>query len=337
VFSLFIIIMLAFEEGTAEISKVSSLGVECKLLAQHYYQEFLIELPTITIASTPDSVASVRKSILRLRDLLDVCVFTYPFLSKKDDEIMDIRKLLDDGYAVIGSFKDLEMISHSPKDQEKSQSDVLDWVRKWNNRLADHRWDQFFLNPLPEHCSDRKYNSISGYFWKKAEKKPKSYYTGDQNLARLTYYLCEIVLDDYKLVLEEKDVTELDHDGEFHDFRKTLRAIDYVGTFQKNAKLTESIWASGVDYESLLETIKVVYTDLCILNDEIYSYLRDVEKCESDKKDEMKGKERRLKLKLKVKKEDLNKIWKNLKKKMEEELEFKKLIEKLERALISFE
>jgi len=322
---LLFLLFIVHSLGENHVNKPDSfptLGEECNALVDFYYQDFLVELPSLTIESTPDTVKDVRKSVLRLRDLLDVCVFTYPILSETDDKIADIRKFFDGGYEAIGKFKDLEFVKHTPEEQQKLLLKCLDWVRKWGDRSADSNYPQFMLSPLQDTFSDREYSSFSGFFWKKALKKPKTYYTGNQNLARLAHFMMEFILNAYELVIKVDDVTKLDSHEEFHDFRKTLRSLDYVGTFQAKASLPGSIWVDGFNVVPLLDELDIIYMDFGDLNSDIVSYLHDVEK--GDDKD-----------KLKKLKEKLNDTWKALKKKLDE-TGFEKLIESLQKGLLPF-
>jgi len=271
----------------------------------------------------PSDVGTFRKSILRLRDLLDVCVFSYE-TTDKEDKIMDIRRHLDDGYTAIGNFKDLEFVAHTPEEQQNLLLDCLDWARRWTDKSRDHKWDEFFLDPKKEQFQDREYKDLSGYYWKIAEKKPKTYLNGNENLARLTYHMMEFVLNAYHLVVKVKDVTELDNHDEFHDFRKVLRSIDYVATFQPDAGLDETIWKEDYDPSTDLETLNEIYGEFGDLNDKIYSYLHDVESGLPKEK-------------LEEEKKKLNAVWEKLKEDMDKVLHPVKMIESMEAGLKNFD
>jgi len=308
---------------------VSTFGAEltfgelCKPLAAYMYEDMAAELPTLTIDSKPGTVKDARKSVLRIRDLLDICVFAYPD-NEDDDQIADIRKLLDKGYERIGQFKDLEFVKHDDEEEEELLLECLDWVRKWDIENASHNNIAYMLNPSATHIySDRKYTELSGFFWKIAEAKPASKYTGIFNFARLANKMVDFIRDALDKVVKVEDVTDLDGHDEFHDFRKTLRSVDYVSTVFERAAMPEvTIFKPDFKPQPVLDLIDDIYMEFGDLNSDIVSYLHDVEKGED-------------KDKLKKKKEKLMEDWEDLKK-LIKKIEFDKVLKEYQEGLVAY-
>jgi len=112
---------------------------------------------------------------------------------------------------------------------------------------------------------------------KKIEKKAKAEYSGQQNIARLAKNLLDFSTVALVSTLEIDDVTKLDDHDEFHDFRKTLRSIDFVCTFQDDPKTGTIFKSTFTDKDVILGQIYVIYDKFGTLNDAIVSYLHNVE------------------------------------------------------------
>jgi len=303
---------------TAELT----YGEVCKSLVQYMYEDMAAELPTLTIDSKPDTVKDCRKAVLRLRDLLDICPFAYPD-SEEDDQIADIRSLVDKGYEKIGNFKDLEFVEHTPQEEEDLLFECLDWVREWGIENSSHNNIEFLLNPSPSHIFNRKYSELKGFFWKIAEAKPALKYNGILNFARLANKMVDFIRDALEKVLEVKDVTDLEGHDEFHDFRKTLRSVDYVSTVFDRAEMPQyTIFNPDFNVQPILDLIDNIYMEFGDLNSDIVSYLHDVERGEDKKK-------------LEKKKEKLMEDWEELKK-LVDKVDFDKTLKKFQDGLVAY-
>jgi len=136
--------------------------------------------------------------------------------------------------------------------------------------------------------------------------------------------LVEFIDDCLDNVVKIDDVTDLEGHDEFHDFRKTLRSLDYLADVQPNAGLEQSIFKDGFDPAKMLEDIDDVYMLFGDLNSDIVSYLHDVE-------DGKKSKD-----KLKEEKEKLNEDWKDIKNDLEKD-DFKSVLKDFQDELIKFD
>ncbi len=83
----------------------------------------------------PHEAKALRKTIGRLRDMVDIFVYAYP--DDDGDLWQDIRESLDDGYESMGEFKDLFDVQGVEADEAEYDEDevaelrevVLDWKR----------------------------------------------------------------------------------------------------------------------------------------------------------------------------------------------------------------
>lgn len=108
------------------------------------FQSAVDKLDVLTPQTGPDSVKSLRISILRARDCLDTFSFAYPYsapgavartrkeglVSRPDLDVWyELRLDLDTGYEFIGSFQDLDHsgVDFNDKDLKERRAKCLEW------------------------------------------------------------------------------------------------------------------------------------------------------------------------------------------------------------------
>lgn len=62
-------------------------------------------LNTLNETTMPDFVRPLRKSLLVIRNILDLFIFAYPLQSEKNDTFHVLRKDVNDGYTFVGNFQ----------------------------------------------------------------------------------------------------------------------------------------------------------------------------------------------------------------------------------------
>jgi len=235
----------------------------------HYYENMKANLQHLTKESLPTTVKDIRKSILFVRDTMDIFVFAYPDVDQKDSTWLKIRTLLDDGYTVIGAYQDLQYSNPSPDDQAKLLKVCLDWHQEWEDKKKKHNYADFIQNPLPNRLT--KPDDLFSYYWKVISKVPKDHLEGAENIARMLHYMNGYSVDTLTKVLLITDPVKLADHEEFHDFRKVLRSIDFVSSFM-SFMAPYSIFQAGFDPTPINTYVEVIRTSFGDINDQIANY-----------------------------------------------------------------
>ena len=190
----------------------------------------------------PHEAKDLRKQIVRLRDILDV----FPHNFAHELELWDeVRDGLDDGYTVVGDFKDLfdanpEAVEglqagRTPeyKDQKKlkeRRKKVLEWKKTFfaEGGLAEMIGTLFLdVKPL---SSENTVNSskYSDFFWGGVRVTPSALNSPAQNARLLVNAQAQISVEENPVVLKIKDPTTEENELVFHDHRKRLRTMTKV-------------------------------------------------------------------------------------------------------------
>lgn len=214
---------------------ISELAAKAKSVVDTGVQEFNSE-------SLPHQAKDLRKQIVRLRDILDV--FSHNFAHEL--ELWDdIRDGLDEGYTLVGDFKDLfdtnpdavESLGAGKEPKYKDERKLKERrkkVLKWKSvyfaegGLSEKIWSAF-LNIRPLNSSNvapsKKY---SDFFWGGVAALPVALNTPAQNARILVDAQADWALEEHPTVLAIKDPTTHDSEILFHDHRKRLRTIAKV-------------------------------------------------------------------------------------------------------------
>jgi len=190
----------------------------------------------------PHQAKDLRKQIVRLRDILDVYSHNFSHELELWD---DVRDGLDDGYTVVGDFKDLFDTNQDAvqalelggqpeyKDQKKlneRREKVLAWKKQYfaEGGLSEKVWVLFLdireLDPTNV-INSKKY---SDFFWGGVNAQPLPSASPAQNARRLIDAQAELAVDEHPEVLEMKDPSSEKNEIIFHDHRKRLRTIAKV-------------------------------------------------------------------------------------------------------------
>ncbi|NBW82308.1 hypothetical protein EBR21_11195, partial [bacterium] len=190
----------------------------------------------------PHQAKDLRKQIVRLRDILDV--FSYNF-AHEIDLWNEVRDGLDDGYTVVGEFKDLfdadavavaELSTGGEptyKDQKKlkeRRKKVLKWKLSYlSERGLSDKIQMVFGNIRPlEMVKIRPSKKFSEFFWGGVNVLPSPTNSPSQNARVLIDAQAELAFAEHPVVLDLKDPTTAENEIIFHDHRKRLRTIAKV-------------------------------------------------------------------------------------------------------------
>lgn len=180
----------------------------------------------------PHETKDMRKRIGILRESLDLFVYSY-WYTKKQDPWMQIRDFLDEGYELIGTYKDLYDIQNlnSPEDAvynraevEPLRREIQNWWTRWERSASDVYI--YLMTPSQENLYPRSKKELSRFYWGASELIPDLSLSGEANLARLCSDLLGTAAQDWPTVQKIKNpLSSLKEENQFHDFRKRLRSV----------------------------------------------------------------------------------------------------------------
>lgn len=217
----------------------------------------------------PHEAKDLRKQIVRLRDVLDVYPHNFAHELKLWD---DVRDGLDDGYTVVGDFKDL--FDASPKAvrdfEEGSQPEykdkkklnerrkkVLQWKSDYRKKGGlSEKTEALFLDiqTLSEN-NVKNSQKYSLFFWGGVLVQPSAKATPAKNARTLIDAQSDLARAEHPSVLAIKNPGTEKNELIFHDHRKRLRTIAKICNVA-NALESESCNAQAVkDLELLVSKL----------------------------------------------------------------------------------
>lgn len=180
----------------------------------------------------PHETKDLRKRIGALREMMDLFVYSY-WKTGKQDPWLEIRDFLDQGYELVGSYKDLYDIQNleSPEQAVYDEEEVLplrreiqNWWLRWSYSAKDVHG--YLTNPSQTRIYKRKKADLSRFYWGASELVPAFGNSGEENLAVLCRDLLHTALSDWPTVKKIKTpASSLEKENQFHDFRKRLRSV----------------------------------------------------------------------------------------------------------------
>lgn len=222
-------------ESQSYTDAIKELADEAKMVVDFGMNEF-------NENTLPHEAKELRKQIVRLRDLLDVFPHNFAHELKLWD---DVREGLDDGYTVIGDYKDLfdanpEARQNLDKGKEpryantKKLTDRRKAVLKWKS-------DYFMFGGLREQIdllfadireldtsSTKNSKKYSAFFWGGVSTQPLTLATPAENARRLIDAQAAMAIQEHSDVLGINDPSTEKNELLFHDHRKRLRTISKV-------------------------------------------------------------------------------------------------------------
>jgi len=197
-------------------------------------------LPILNDTAQPDSVKPMRKSLLLARNGLDVFVFAYPgadLANKKPrqgDVFSYLRDDLDVGYTLVGNFQDLSVVNksgnYSREDYLQRLGACLSWKKNFTIDIEKFAYKAYVLSASTTKFFPRKPHALSRDYWGNVSARPQKNLTGYQNIAILADGQLNNSVNFYDFVINLTDIWDPGYHDQFHDYRKLLRAIFFVGT-----------------------------------------------------------------------------------------------------------
>jgi hypothetical protein len=214
---------------------IAELAADAKTVVDAGIKEFNAE-------TLPHEAKDLRKQIVRMRDIMDI--FSHNF-AHETDLWDDVRDGLDDGYTVVGDFKDLfdtnpEAVDSLSAGKEPKYKDekklkerrkkVLRWKSHYfaEGGLSEKIRAAFFeIRPLDSSniVQSKKY---SDFFWGGVNQLPLALNSPAQNARILVNAQSDLADAEHPVVLAIKDPSTHENEILFHNHRKRLRTIAKV-------------------------------------------------------------------------------------------------------------
>lgn len=181
----------------------------------------------------------IRKKILKVRDSIDLFAYAMPSEEKSDQKMFEsLREDLDEGYELMGSFKDLFDIQNTDApDANYNVSDVEDrrkplrkWIEKYLKKTDKYRDYLQKMDGVSVH--QKQANSLSSFYWGGIDFKPDR-----QQSAQIVFenLIGELIT---KSQTEWPEVRKILNPAKnhknievFHDFRKRIRTITKIMSY----------------------------------------------------------------------------------------------------------
>ena len=207
------------------------------------FSQMVPHLRSIDSKTLPHQVKKpldLRKEVLKVRDYLDIFAYAMPDakIKKKTDAYERLRQDLDEGYAVLGSYKDLfdmqgtsaQQAAYDKQDVKKRREDLL----KWRDQFLAREGEYFaYLNSIDGNTLvDRDRSDLSSFYWGATELRPAAQLSAHENLNFLLRDLLLQARTEWPLVRQISNPARDPHNIEvFHDFRKRVRTLVKVTTY----------------------------------------------------------------------------------------------------------
>jgi len=237
---------------------------------------------------TVTKAKSLRYDISKIRLFIDVFSYAYPtrphasMMEKyptiaeqigKTDLLLAFREKLDDGYDVLGSYKDhMEAVDKrliTSALQAKLRQDILNWKDAFLNGTANLPIPlavySDFLKTTPQNVvTVRAKNKLPKWTWRYVNYYPVNGESVETVLSKLSYDLVERAKIEYQNVVDTVLVLPTEENNEtFHNFRKRVRTIykimkDIGGYYRVNLEslyLQQMLNTTSDKYGSLHDVI----------------------------------------------------------------------------------
>ncbi|MBL6990237.1 MAG: hypothetical protein ISR65_10685 [Bacteriovoracaceae bacterium] len=286
-----ITVMFSLVVGTAvcatipkmKVPKVTQIGLEklsygelAKKSVYSLYKDMLDELKKFDKKILPHEAKALRKQIGNTRGYIDL----FPFAYKSEKGLAELRDGLDEGYEVMGEFKDLYDIQgvdvddadYDKDEVKKLRNAVLDWKDSFGKSSRQKEFKDLLANPAKK-IVDIKRKNLSRFFWGGVDQKPLNRLTGVENISRLAKNLLDLARDDYDDAKQLDDVLDHEEAESFHDFRKRIRTVLKITAF-----FPHIVEDTSKKVDNSFDTLNVLVGKYGDINDSItahFKYLED--------------------------------------------------------------
>ncbi len=192
----------------------------------------------------------LRYNLSQVRLYLDVFLYTYPItideslknqnstfnsLPTETDIALNFRVKLDNGYDVLGSYKDhMETVDSSllsPDLVQKLRGNIVNWRRDFLNgseqlALNADAYQYYFSLVPPNSIAIRPIKQLAKWTWRYISYFPKTGESAEEILSHMSFEIAEKAKEEYAQVLNKVQVLpDTENNETFHNFRKRIRTL----------------------------------------------------------------------------------------------------------------
>lgn len=215
-----------FDKSYGELGKYS---IEASL------ERVLSEVVVLVHSTPPADTKKLRKEIGNLKLLIDVFSFAYPKLKKSGhktvDPLLEFRKVLDEGYEIIGQFKDLSdsgpMSGSLPSGDEllKLRSKSINWKKKLLEHIKKENIKMYLSAPLTTVFQNRDKDDLHKYTWAQISLRPNVNLNGVTTIRSLCSEVLRMADSHLSSMVSFDDLFEQEREDFFHSVRKEMRIV----------------------------------------------------------------------------------------------------------------
>jgi hypothetical protein len=237
-------------------------------------------LTRLDVEVLPHEAKDLRRIIASARDLVDVFWFTLAVGGADGAFWAEVRDELDEGYELVGAFKDLfdaqgltiadddtagdgvlggevseeDIPYRHPEGLQRRRRRALRWAARFRAQSLPElarrvRESPAFAAPPAESPPPR-----SRFYWTAAQLRPSQDLTGHENLRRLLAGLARASAADAAAVAALSDPAAASDQERFHDFRKQLRGIVRLADLFPH--LVSPVGSAGAGVEPLRRLVR---------------------------------------------------------------------------------
>jgi CHAD domain-containing protein len=181
---------------------------------------------------------ALRKDMQRLRDSLDMFAFAYGAGGAQEKTWTQLRDQIDDGYEVLGHFKDLfdsqgkdlnadgslpAGVSYDPAVLEQRKGELLTWAKAFKAPAQLDAFRKLVANPSSTiETIDRR--NLSKFFWGGVDFRPKAGEPGVVAVRKLAATMLDKAKTRVDAAKALTDLTAGTNEDTFHNARKQIRS-----------------------------------------------------------------------------------------------------------------
>ena len=204
--------------GLPNVTTFQDLAIQMKMPLR--FEVMLDSTDILTRNVSTCDVTSMRKVILKFRDLLDVFGPLYPNDTLGEDVWLGLRDQVSEGYKHIGNFLDIchAHIMASPEQTDQARMATLNWKEDFESFYQKRDIASFLAHP-----SKKSYiHKVSHLFWRDAYLP-----SGSDTLAlqRLGIHQTQVALSYFEEAVLYDSVLPVHAHDVFHNLRKELRSL----------------------------------------------------------------------------------------------------------------
>jgi len=183
-------------------------------------------LPLLNDSATPTFAQSGRKTVIAVRNVLDIYEPSYPIprVVGEDDLWIQMRNDLNGVYTAIGDFQDLDNVNYTKEKYTTRQETMLQMRDRFMNNSVARSYFQYISHPNPHNFTIRFNADLSKLFWRDTKYMSDAKLPGPLNLGRLSLTMIDRLQVTFTQMMKITNISDSDAGSLVHFYKKELRA-----------------------------------------------------------------------------------------------------------------